>query len=247
MCYYLSILIEELIILTLTTQQFISRLAPFAIADMLETKVPASLTIAQGILESANGNSSLTVEANNLFGMKGTGTAGSVRFPTKEFVNNEWVTVKADFRKYNNWGESVADHSKLLVNGVSWNRNFYSAVIGKDGITAAKEIAKAGYATDPDYSNKLIKLMQENNLLQYDKQKENPIITESAKFIELEEIVKKIIIGLTQVSDKLAEIPAPDWFVKEFPNALELINQNSGTNDFWRAFAVCLRIMQKQK
>ncbi|MDU5947650.1 MAG: glucosaminidase domain-containing protein [Paenibacillus macerans] len=62
----------------LTRAEFIRKLAPHAISDMHITKVPASLTIAQGILESADGNSSLTVQANNLFGIKGKGTAGSL-------------------------------------------------------------------------------------------------------------------------------------------------------------------------
>lgn len=65
------------------------------------------------------------------------------------------------------------------------------------------------------------------------------------KINELEEIVKKTIMALTQISDRLADIPAPDWFVNEFPSALELLNQKSGTIDFWRAFAITLRIVQK--
>lgn len=236
----------------LTRQQFVWKLAPYAIADMLESKVPASLTIAQGILESADGNSTLTVEGNNLFGIKGSGTAGSVRLPTKEFVNNEWITIRTNFRKYNNWGESVADHSALFKNGVSWNRQLYHGVIGKDGITAAKEVAKAGYATDPKYADKLIKLIQDNDLLKYDFQgaeqlEPNKLEKDNAnKIAELEEVVKKIIIGLTQVSDKLTELEAPPWFIEEFPDAINLINQKTGTNDFWRAFAVALRILKNK-
>lgn len=235
----------------LTRQQFINKIAPFAIVDMYDSDIPASLTIAQAILESADGNSSLSVQANNLFGIKGTGTAGSVAFPTTEYVNGVPKTVTAHFRKYNNWGESVLDHSQLFLNGVSWNRQLYHGVIGKDGITAAKEVAKAGYATDPNYSAKLIKLIQDYNLQQYDKKENVNTVNKDVdnlenKVAELEEIVKKIIVGLTQVADKLAETEPPEWFVEEFPDAIEMLNQKSGTNDFWRAFAITLRVLKQQ-
>jgi GH24 family phage-related lysozyme (muramidase) len=64
------------------------------------------------------------------------------------------------------------------------------------------------------------------------------------RIVELEEIVKEIIIGLTTVADKLAEIEPPVWFVKEFPEAIELLNCKTGTNDFWRSFAVTLRTLK---
>lgn len=218
-----------------TRKEFIDKLAPFAIEDMRKTGVPASLTIAQGILESADGNSSLSRLANNLFGMKGTGTAGSITLPTREYVGGIWVTVTAKFRKYHNWGESVADHSNLFLNGVSWNRDLYKNVIGKDGITAAQEVAKAGYATDPQYSTKLINLINENNLLQYD------IIEEVSQEKQIEELERKV----TNLEKRLEEIPAPEWFLNEFPNSLDMLHQKSGTIDFWRAYAVTLRTFDK--
>lgn len=81
----------------------------------------------------------------------------------------------------------------------------------------------------------------------YQVKEEKPMRTEAERITELETIVKKIIIGLTQLTDLMAVTAAPDWFIKEFPDALELINDKTGTADFWRAFAVCLRIMQNQK
>lgn len=63
---------------------------------------------------------------------------------------------------------------------------------------------------------------------------------------QLEESVRKIISELTNFSERWTEIPAPEWFVKEFPNALDLINRKSGTNDFWRSFAIALRITQNK-
>jgi cell division protein FtsB len=66
------------------------------------------------------------------------------------------------------------------------------------------------------------------------------------RITELEENVRTLIGGLTQVSDKLAEISAPDWFIAEFPNALDSINQKSGTAEFWRGIAVVLRILKSK-
>lgn len=222
----------------LTRQQFIDRLAPLAIEDMRKTGVPASLTIAQAILESADGNSTLAQQANNLFGMKGKGPAGSIRLPTKEYKDGEWITVQADFRKYNNWAESVADHSNLFINGVSWNRNLYRGVIGVDGITAAREVAKAGYATDPDYAQKLINLIVDHQLVNYDFTAKFGV--DSEILVQLEELRNKV----RELEQRVREVPAPEWFTKEFTNALELLHQKTGTYDFWRSYAVILRALK---
>lgn len=147
-------------------QAFVQKIALFAIADMKNTFIPASLIIAQAALESAWGR--LTKKGNNLFGIKGKGPAGSCTMPTTEYVNGKPIKVNAAFRAYNNWGESIADHTKLILGGVSWNKNLYKKVIGVDGKTAAREIQKAGYATDPKYADKLIAIMEEYNLYQYD-------------------------------------------------------------------------------
>lgn len=152
----------------MNNNDFIKKIAGYAIKDYQNCGVPASLTIAQAALESAWGGSGLTTKANNLFGIKGKGTAGSCTMPTTEYAGGKEIKVDATFRAYNNWGESIADHSKLITNGVSWNRNLYVKVLNKDGKTAAKEIAAAGYATDPKYADKLITIMDMHNLYQYD-------------------------------------------------------------------------------
>lgn len=156
----------------MTPQQFIARIAPYAVATKNRTGISAALIIAQAALESAWGGSQLAVRANNLFGVKGRGSAGSVTMPTTEFVNGRPVTVNAAFRAYRNWGESVDDHAALLTGGVSWNPGLYRGAVGVDGRTAARAVAAAGYATDPGYAAKLIGLMDAYNLHQYDSQGE---------------------------------------------------------------------------
>lgn len=225
-----------------TRQTFIETIAPLAIDDMRKTGVPASLTIAQAILESNNGNSTLTKQANNLFGMKGKGTAGSIRLPTREFKNGEWITIHADFRKYHNWAESVNDHSNLFLNGVSWNRDLYRGVIGKDGITASHEVARAGYATDPDYAQKLVKLITDHQLIKYDFIAKFGV--DSGIVVQLLEMVEGLNNKLKELEKRVQEVPAPDWFLKEFPNALDLLHQKTGSLDFWRSYAVILRVLK---
>lgn len=228
----------------LTRAEFIRKLAPYAIADMHITKIPASLTIAQGCLESADGNSGLTVQANNLFGIKGEGPAGSVTMPTKEYSGGQWITINAKFRKYNNWGESVADHSALIQKGVSWDRNKYCKVIGQDGRAAAKEIAAAGYATDPGYAAKLISIMDAWNLYQYDinhKEDEQPMTAEEKKaFNALQETVKKQAERIRALED-LRDIPAPDWAQKAAEYYGEHMSTKTGSYDFWRALVIQYR------
>ncbi|WP_151733916.1 glycoside hydrolase family 73 protein [Paenibacillus tengchongensis] len=192
----------------MTASKFLDKIIPYAVADMQRSHIAASLTIAQAALESNWGNSGLTAKANNLFGIKGSGPAGSIVIRTTEYVGGRPVQVAATFRAYNNWGESVADHSAVIVGGVSWNRNLYNKVIGVDGRTAAREIAAAGYATDPQYANKLIRIMDEYHLYQYDEFEEDDEMSaeDKAKLASLESEVNQLrvlLAGLTVSRDTL--------------------------------------------
>lgn len=191
-------------------EAFITKIKDYAIKDMRLSKVPASLTIAQAALESGWGDSGLTVRANNLFGIKGSGPVGSITVQTTEYVKGKAVKVNATFRAYNNWGESVADHSALIVNGVSWNRNLYSKVLGASGKVAAREIAAAGYATDPNYAAKLIQIMDAYDLYRYDEESKEGDDEMSAedkqKLVNLEAELKDmraLLTGLTDSRDTL--------------------------------------------
>lgn len=231
----------------MTKAQFIAKIAPYAIADMRQTNIAASLTIAQAALESAWGGSGLTSKANNLFGIKGTGPAGSCTMPTTEYVKGKPIKVNAAFRAYRTWGESIADHSKLILNGVSWNHNLYKGVIGKRGADAARAIAAAGYATDPKYAEKLISIMNEWNLYKYDepgsasaKEEESMTAAEKAAF-------DKLVARVVELEKVTAKVPAPKWFVDEFGSANlgGLISEPEFTTEGWRALAVGLRNSKK--
>lgn len=154
-------------------QEFISKIAPAAMEDWQAYGVPASLTIAQAILESGWGKSELATKANNLFGVKGVGPAGSYRKVSDEYVDGQKIEKASDFRKYNSWSESIRDHTEFLL------KPRYAKVIGADWQTACKEVHEAGYATDPKYTDKLIERIVEYKLYEYDrgdKQMEVPIL-----------------------------------------------------------------------
>jgi N-acetylmuramoyl-L-alanine amidase len=147
-----------------TAINFIGKIAQTAVAGMRESRVPASLIIAQAILESSWGTSELATKANNLFGIKGSGPAGSYRRVSAEYVNGQKIQKASDFKKYNSWAESIRDHTEFLL------KPRYVKVIGADWKTACREVYAAGYATDPQYPQKLMRLIEQYKLYEYDKQ-----------------------------------------------------------------------------
>ena len=100
---------------TRVQQAFISEVAAGAMAAQHRYGVPAAVTIAQAIDESGWGQSQLAAQDHNLFGIKGTGPAGSVPMPTQEYVNGQPVSTSASFRVYHNAAESIDDHGRLLA------------------------------------------------------------------------------------------------------------------------------------
>ena len=149
---------------TRNQQAFISLVAPGAVAAQQRLGVPASVTIAQAIEESAWGQSSLAARYHNLFGIKGTGPAGSVTLPTQEYENGGWITIDAPFAVYRNDAESIAGHAELLATS-----GYYARAMADRAYPDAFANNLTGvYATDPDYGANLIALMRLYNLYQFD-------------------------------------------------------------------------------
>jgi hypothetical protein len=138
--------------------------APGAIAAQQRFGVPAAVTIAQAIEESAWGQSGLAAQYHNLFGIKGTGPAGSVSLPTSEYQGGQWVTIDAQFRVYHNDAESIADHAELLATS-----GYYTRAMADRAVPDAFANDLTGvYATDPDYGANLVALMKLYHLYQFD-------------------------------------------------------------------------------
>lgn len=152
----------------MTREQFYAALVPAAVKAMHELGIPASVTIAQGLLESDWGQSSLFKQANNAFGIKaqeGDGWNGArICNPTWEVINGCEEQTSDWFRKYGSLVESVEDHAKFL------RRPRYAAAyaVRHDYKAFANAIWAAGYATDPHYPGKLIQLIQDYQLAKHD-------------------------------------------------------------------------------
>lgn len=146
----------------MTPLEFIAAIKPAALATQANTGIPASFTIAQAALESAWGKSGLSVQACNLFGVKADASwSGDVLcLPTKEFLKGEWVVVQAKWRKYKDWQGCTDDHAAFLVK----NPRYKPAFSFKTGIQFAQAVARAGYATDPNYASKITQIITTHNL-----------------------------------------------------------------------------------
>ncbi|WP_068786104.1 glycoside hydrolase family 73 protein [Paenibacillus phocaensis] len=222
---------------------FIEKIAPLAVASAKQSGIPASLTMAQAALESNWGNSRLAAEANNLFGLKGSGPAGNLILPTTEYRGGNAVTVNAAFRKYRTWAESIADHARLL------SAQRYAGAIRKTGPEAARAVAAAGYATDPQYASKLIRLMDTYKLTQYDEGKgDGPMTAEEKKQFEaLQETVRTQAKQLAEL-EKWTRPGIPDWAKEAVAAAVNyskedplLRNPEQGSVDFYRLITVMHR------
>ena len=149
-------------------REFIISIAPGARESQRKTGVPASVTLAQAILESDWGRSKLTRDAKNLFGIKahrGPGTAGVYNIETWEVLGGANVTVMAAFKAYTSLSDSIVDHGRWFHENSRYRR---ALQVRDDPREFARAINDAGYATDPAYSAKLIALMERHDLFAYD-------------------------------------------------------------------------------
>jgi len=153
--------------MTQAQKDFIAKVGAFATADMTKSGILASLTIAQAILESGWGTSALATNANALFGIKADSRWNGRVYnaATKECYDGvNFTTVDALFRAYDSWEHSLADRSLFLTGSAR-----YAAVIGEaDYKAACTAIHTAGYATAPDYAEKLINIIEKYDLTAFD-------------------------------------------------------------------------------
>lgn len=150
-------------------ETFIEEVAPISQQMQQKYGVRASISIAQAILESEWGKSDLAALYNNLYGMKSSDASQSILLPTTEFVDGKPVTIHAYFRVYDSIASSIEDHAKLMAEGTSWDAELYHPVLQAATYQeAARALQKAGYATDPDYPEKIIDLVERYELDQYD-------------------------------------------------------------------------------
>jgi flagellum-specific peptidoglycan hydrolase FlgJ len=174
---------------SLTSSDVIAKVGPLFTADQKKTGVLASVSMAQFILESGYGKTELAQAANNCFGMKkylsGNTWEGSVwdgtsiyEKKTKEYENGKEITITASFRKYPCVEDSIADHSAYLLGATLYDEAKTPRYKGLKGETDHKKaiqiIKDGGYATDPEYVNKICDIIERWNLTQYNYVKDTP-------------------------------------------------------------------------
>lgn len=143
-----------------STETYIVTYADVAVAEMQRYNIPASITLAQGILESGSGNGRLATEANNHFGIKCHEWDG-------DRIYHDDDAAQECFRKYDDVRNSFRDHSLFLTERTRYSKLFKLKKTDYKGW--AKGLKAAGYATDPKYPAKLISLIQRYDLHAYDK------------------------------------------------------------------------------
>jgi len=145
---------------SLTEETYIDNYKNIAVSEMKRTGIPASITLAQGMIESDYGRSTLAREANNHFGIKCHSDWSGPKVYHHDDRRNEC------FRKYSKPEDSFYDHSEFLKSGSRYS--FLFDLSSTDYKAWAKGLKKAGYATNPDYANMLIRTIEEKNLHYYD-------------------------------------------------------------------------------
>ena len=147
----------------ITREQYIELYKNIAIEGMRTHGIPASITLAQGCLESGNGNSELAIKANNHFGIK-----CHTDWQGNKYYKKDDDPGKSCFRKYKNPKESNKDHADFLRYRQRYASLFELEITDYKGWCYG--LKKAGYATAPDYAEKLIRIIEDYKLYQYDTQ-----------------------------------------------------------------------------
>ncbi len=184
---------NSLIFSQITREEYIQTYKAIAIAEMHRTGIPASITMAQALLESNNGNSKLARRAKNHFGIKCHSSWTGKTYHKTDDKRHEC------FRKYSSVEESYKDHSGFL------QKKRYADLFKltpDDYKGWARGLKKAGYATNPKYSALLISIIEENKLYELDKPQKKNTIKEKESIAEKKTVVEEKNTGKKEGNDK---------------------------------------------
>ena len=213
-------------------EKIIKQLLPGALAVFEKYGLLPSVTMAQAILETGWLKA---VKGNNIFGIKWTVGCG---FEVQEFLTNEWINgVKTSmickFRKYNSIEDSILDYGRLLT-----ATRYRGVLNSEDYFEACENLYKSGYATDVDYTSKLIKLIQEYKLYVYDSK--NNTIKKPTKETVMEVQRNLNIIKIKDSNNKVLIVdgicgPATISAIKSFQKILGVIQNGVLSEDIIKA------------
>jgi flagellum-specific peptidoglycan hydrolase FlgJ len=203
---------------TFTPDAYIERFKGVAIQEMNLYGIPASITLAQGLFESGNGNSELARVANNHFGIKASGTwQGRVYYKDDDNPNDK-------FRAYNVAEDSFRDHSEFL------KKKNYAALFELDKNDYhgwAYGLKKAGYATNPKYPTLIINIIEKYNLDRFDQPE-----SETQK-------IKREDRVFTQIDQNIGKAPK-DSIVESTPDKLYTVKQGDTLYSLSKRFGLTL-------
>lgn len=149
--------------------EFINSVAVHASNVAQRNGLFTSIMIAQAALESGYGTSQLSQAPNyNLFGVKGSYNGNSVLMWTKEWDGTKFIDVQANFKRYPSFEQSFADNARVIVDGPVQNPDYYAKVKNAKTYQEAAQALTGTYATDPNYGDKLINIIENYGLAQYD-------------------------------------------------------------------------------
>ena len=204
--YFYFLFILPVLSFSQTVKDYIKKYNNIAVKEMHLYKIPASITLAQGILESSYGTSVLSIESNNHFGIKcHVDWEGPSVFHDDDEKNE-------CFRKYDNVDDSYRDHSIFLSQRSRYQFLFNLRKTDYKGW--AKGLQKAGYATSKTYSKKIITLIEKYNLSQFDKKKFRKNTNEqkgsrtekiNGNIVKEENYIKYVIAKEGELYDDIAE------------------------------------------
>jgi LysM repeat protein len=193
--------------------EYIKRYKKIAMREMERTGVPASIKLAQGLLESGSGSSKLARSANNHFGIKcGSQWNGDTYFKEDDDYNEQGRLIKSCFRQYRNAEASFVAHSEFLRDPAkSFRYGFLFRLDPADYKAWAEGLRRSGYATNPDYPKLLIALIERYNLNQYD---------QSSVAVETPEVVLEPIEELQRGILRTNDV---SYFVNDAPISIQEI------------------------
>ncbi len=221
-----------------TTDQFLKKIADDAQEIGQKEGIYASVMMAQAILESGSGNSLLSSEPNhNLFGIKGSYKGSSVTFNTLEQDSSgQSYQIRAQFRKYPSYKESLEDYADLIKNGLTGNPDFYKPT-WKSETKDYKEATKyleGRYATDRQYSQKLNAIIEAYDLTKYDEPKKEAATTEEAN-TEILHMSKRFDVPIKWTTDGVPITGLEFSTIKRVNNASSIFRVAS-IWDLWNTF-----------
>ena len=221
-----------------TTDQFLKKIADDAQEIGQKEGIYASVMMAQAILESGSGNSLLSSEPNhNLFGIKGSYKGSSVTFNTLEQDSSgQSYQIRAQFRKYPSYKESLEDYADLIKNGLTGNPDFYKPT-WKSETKDYKEATKyleGRYATDRQYSQKLNAIIEAYDLTKYDEPKKEAATTEEAN-AEILNMSKRFDVPIKWTTDGVLITGLEFSTIKRVNNASSIFRVAS-IWDLWNNF-----------